>query len=99
MKKILIPVACAAFISTGAMAAPMPNHSPATHTNHSVHTMNHNARPAPRGHTGHHNPAPYVAHVHHAPAPVVVHHSHHDTGAILLGDALIAFAILATNAM
>lgn len=94
MKKTLIAVAMAAFVSTGAFAGPMPHNAHGAHTNHhSVHMASHNTpRPVPHAYH-HHMPAP---------APVVVHHSHHhhnDAGAILLGDAIIAFAILATNAM
>ena len=88
MKKILIPVACAAFISTGAMAKPMTHHAPQPHNNH------HSVQMVSRAH----HPAPHVHH-HHAPTPVVVHHSHHDEGAVLLGSAIVAFAILASNAM
>ena len=90
MKKALIAVAMAAFISTGAMAKPMPHHTPGTHQTHSVHMVNHAPHHATPSHHAHH----------HAPAPYVVHHHHHnDIGAMLLGDAIIAFAILATNAM
>ena len=104
MKKTLIVATIAAVVSTGAFAKPASHNAPAPHNNQpSVHqTMNHKAKPAVHAHTGHHNPTPYVAHVHSRPAhpaPKPVYHHHHDTGAILLGDALIAFAILATNAM
>lgn len=94
MKKTMIAVACAALISTGAYAKPASNHAPKPHNNPApTHTMNHHAKPAVHAHTGHHNPIPYVAHVHHTPAPV--YHHHHHSG-LDLGDALIAFAILAT---
>ena len=94
MKNTLIAVACAAFISTGAIAKPVQKPAPQPHNNHSVHMIN--KHPAPRIH--HHAPAPIVAHVRPTPPPPPVHH-YHDSGAILLGDALIAFAILASNAM
>ena len=90
MKKTLIAVACAAFISTGAMAKPMPQHTHGTHPSHSVHMVS-------RGAPHHHGPSHHVHH--HAPTPVIVHHSHHDDGAILLSSAIVAFAILASNAM
>lgn len=102
MKKTIIAVACAAFISTGAMAKPASHHGTQPHNNPPTHTMNHNAKPAVHAHTGHHNPTPYVAHVRPAPAPAPVYHHHHhhnDDAAVLIGDAIIAFAILATNAM
>jgi len=87
MKKTLIAVAIAAFVSTGAIAKPMSNHAPHSHNSHSVHMVHHDHKP--------------VHHVHYAaPAPVVVHHNHHhNDGIILLGDALIAFAILASANM
>ena len=96
MKKTLIAVACATFITTGAMAKPATHQAPKPQNNHSIHMVNHSYKPAPK-HVKHHAPAPvqHVAQYRPAPAPVY-HHHHHDTGAIVLGDALIAFAILAT---
>ena len=89
MKKTLIAVAMVAFVSTGAIAKPMPHNAPQSHNNHSVHMVSHAKHPAPHAH-----------HYHAAPAPLVVHHSHHhNDGAVLLGDMIIAFAILASNAM
>ena len=89
MKKTLVAVAMAAFISTGAMAKPVQHHTSQPHNNHTVHMTNPGHRPV-------------VKHAHHhaRPVPVVVHHDHyyHDN-MHLLGDALIAFAILASNAM
>ena len=82
MKKTLIAVAMAAFVSTGAIAKPMPSHSaPKPHNNHTVHMVNHAHKPAP--------------HAQHHPKPVVVHHHHHNNHTDF-GDVLIAFAILAT---
>ncbi len=94
MKKTLVAVACAAFISTGAMAAPSVHHNTPRPHNAPTHTMNHHAKPAIHAHTGHHNPTPYVAHVHSAPSH---HHHHHHSynNTVLLGDALISMAILA----
>ena len=87
MKKTFVAVICAAFLSTGAIAKPM-SHTPQQHNHHS-HTV-HMTTHAPK-------PATHVVH-HSKPTPVVVHH-HHDNGAILLGDMILAFAILASNAM
>ena len=103
MKKTLIVATIAAVVSTGAFAKPAQNHAPAPHNNQpSVHqTMKHNAKPAVHAHTGHHNPTPYVAHVRPRPshpAPMPPRHHHH-SNSNLFGDALIAFAILATAAM
>ena len=102
MKKTMIAVACAALISTGAYAKPSSNHAPKPTNNHSVHTVNsahHSGKPTQHAghhstssvHVVHHNPAPVVAHV--GPAP---HHHHHHHSGFDFGDALIAFAILAT---
>ena len=107
MKKTIIAVACAAFISTGAMAKPTSHNAPKSNNGHTVHIVNKTTpRPAPhvnnkpvQHHASHHRPAPVVAHVRPTPPPPAHHHHHHDSGAILLGDALIAFAILASNAM
>ena len=93
MKKTLIAVACAAFISTGAIAKPMPhNNGSKPHNGHTVHMVDHGHKPAP--HHAHSKP--------HRPTKVTVahhHHHHNDTGAILLGDFILAFALLASNAM
>ena len=95
MKKTIIAVACAALISTGAMAKPASHHGTQPHNNPApTHTMNHRAKPAVHAHTGHHNPTPYVAHV--RPTPPPPHHHHHHHNSFDFGDALIAFAILAT---
>ena len=106
MKKILIAVACAAFISTGAMAKPSSHSAPKPHNGHTVHMVNKNT-PKPAAHVNHmhahgprhHRPAPVVAYVHPTPPPPVHHHYNYDPGIALLGDAIIAFAILASNAM
>lgn len=94
MKKTLIAVACAAFISTGAIAKPMPhNNGSKPHNGHTVHMVDHGHKPAPHHTQSKHNrPAP-------APVTVAHHHHHNDSGAILLGDFILAFAILASNAM
>jgi hypothetical protein len=95
MKKTLIAVVCATFISTGAMAKPAShNNDPKPSNSHTVHMVDHGPK----------KPAPHHAHNDHhhrpAPAPVTVaHHHHNDSGAILLGDFILAFAILASNAM
>ena len=93
MKKTLIAVACAAFISTGAIAKPMPhNNGSKPHNGHTVHMVDHGHKPAPHhAHSKHHHPTK-VTIAHH-------HHHHNDTGAILLGDFILAFALLASNAM
>ena len=91
MKKTLVAVICAAFLSTGAFAKPASHAPQHNHNSHTVQMTTHHA-PKPAQHH----------HVHHSkPAPVVVtqHHHHNDTGAILLGDMILAFAILASNAM
>ncbi len=80
MKKTIIAVAMAAFISTGAIAKPMPHNAPKPHNAHQVHMVSHAHKPAPHKH-------------HHSPTPVVVHHHHNHAD---FGDVLIAFAILAT---
>ena len=96
MKKTLVAVICAAFLSTGAFAKPV-SHAPQSHHNsHTVQMTTHHASKPGQ----HHAPKPQ----HHAhqskPTPVVVaHHHHNDSGAILLGDMILAFAILASNAM
>jgi len=80
MKKTIIAVAMAAFISTGAIAKPMPHNAPKPHNAPQVHMVSHAHKPAPHKH-------------HHSPTPVVVHHHHNHAD---FGDVLIAFAILAT---
>ena len=100
MKKTLAAVACAALISTGAYAKPASNHAPKPNNNHSVHMTNsthHSGKPTK--HASHHS-APVTHVVHHSSAPVVAHvgptpHHHHHHNHLDLGDALIAFAILA----
>jgi len=91
MKKTLVAVACAAFISTGAFAGQSSHHSkkPDPKPAHVVeHTMPHHTQPQ-------HAPKPvHVAKHHHRPEPVVVHHHHNNHTDF--GDVLIAFAILAT---
>ena len=94
MKKTLIAVAVATFISTGAFAAqPAHNKKPAPKPAHVVeHTMPHHTQP-------HHAPKPaHVAHRHHHKQhhteTRVVHHYHNNHTDF--GDVLIAFAILAT---
>jgi len=85
MKKTLIAVICAVFVSSGAFAA-QPSHAPKHHNDtHVVHQVH---KPAPKV-EHHHQPKP-------APAPHFVehHHHYHHTD---LGDVLIAFAILATS--
>lgn len=106
MKKTIIAVACAAFISTGAMAKPASHNAPKPHNGHTVHMVdNHAPKPAPHKnhksvhHTSHHRPAPVVAYVRPTPPPPPHHHHHYDAGTALLGDVIIAFAILASNAM
>ena len=94
MKKTLVAVACAAFISTGAFAAqPAHNKKPASKPAHVVeHTMPHHTQP-------HHAPKPvHVAnnrhhHKQHHTETRVVHHYHNKHTDF--GDVLIAFAILA----
>ena len=106
MKKTLIVVAMATFVSTGAMAKSTPQHNaPKPQNGHIVHMVNKNTpKLAPRANhvnmhqPEHHRPAPVVAYVRPTPPPPAHHHSN-NSGAILLGDALIAFAILASNAM
>ena len=105
MKKTLIAVACAALISTGAYARPA-QHAPQSHTNHhSIHAVSHNTpKPASHAkhhvnshHASHHRPAPIVASVRPTPPPPHHHHHHHHSH-LDVGDALIAFAILASAA-
>ncbi|MBR4475729.1 MAG: hypothetical protein IKP05_03565 [Alphaproteobacteria bacterium] len=94
MKKTLIAVAVATFISTGAFAAqPAHNKKPAPKPAHVVeHTMPHHTQP-------HHAPKPaHVAnnrhhHKQHHTETRVVHHYHNKHTDF--GDVLIAFAILA----
>ena len=107
MKKTLIAVACAAFISTGAMAKPASHQPSKPHnSNHTVQVVNkapHKSAPhisnhgAPAHHSSHHGGGVHVAHVYTAPPPPAHHHQHyHHSSHLDLGDALIAFAILAT---
>ena len=109
MKKTLIAVACAAFISTGAIAKPASNHAPKPHNdNHPVQTVkNHAPKSAPHvgnrtqahhssHHHGHGGSTVHVAHVYSAPPPPAHHHHSHYHSGLDFGDALIAFAILAT---
>ncbi|MBP5364034.1 MAG: hypothetical protein J6Y49_01640 [Alphaproteobacteria bacterium] len=105
MKKTLIAVACAAFISTGAMAKPASHQPPKSHNNnHSVQMVNKAPKSAPHisnhgapaHHSSHHGGGVHVAHVYTAPPPPAHHHHHHHSSHLDFGDALIAFAILAT---
>ena len=90
MKKTLIAVLCVAFLSTGAMAKPMhhntPHHGGGHTTVQVINTGHHGGRSQ---HAPHHRPSHHVAYS----APRRHHHSHDNIN--LLGDALIAFAILA----
>ena len=97
MKKTMIAVACAAFISTGAIAKPASHQPPKQNkANHPVQVMKHTAqKPTARTkvHTHH---TPHVVHVVHSrPTPPPPRHHHHHSN-FDFGDALIAFAILAT---
>ncbi len=106
MKKTLIAVACAAFISTGAMAKPASHQPSKPHNNnHSVQMVNKAPKSAPHigkhgsaHHSSHHHGGPrvQVAHVYAPPPPPAHHHHHHHSSHLDFGDALIAFAILAT---
>ena len=104
MKKTIVAVAVAALVSTGAYAKPAFNHAPKPHNDHHGVQMVDKHAPKPANHSAsHRRPQPIVvAQVRPTPPPAPVHHHHHhhhDTTAVLLGDALIAFAILASNAM
>ena len=81
MKKTLIAVAMAMFVSTG-FAAPAP-HAPTHHNNHIVEHH------APK-------PAPKMAHHHPKPAPHVVYHHHYNHtnfGDVLIAFAILATAM------
>ena len=81
MKKILIAVACAIFVSTGAFAKPV-SHVPGHHNNHVIE---------------HHAPKPvHVVKHAHKPATHVVHHYHYnrtDFGDVLIALAILATAM------
>ena len=101
MKKTMIAVACAALISTGAYAKPAPNHASKPHNDHHGVQMVDNHAPKPANHShhsaSHRRPQPIVvAHVRPTPPPPAPAHHHHHHSGLDLGDALIAFAILAT---
>ncbi len=100
MKKTIVAVACAALISTGAMAKPMGhNHAPKPHNDHHGVQMvdKHAPRPAPHHASVHHRPQPIIVHSRPTPPPAApMHHHHHHHNSFDFGDALIAFAILAT---
>ena len=97
MKKTLLAAAMAAFISTGAIAKPASNTPPKSHNSHTtVQVAKHNSsKPAPKAH--HSKPQKTTVHIaHHSrPTPPPPRHHHHHSS-LDLGDALIAFAILAT---
>ncbi len=97
MKKTLIVAACAAIISTGAMAKPESHHAPKPHNDHQIVQTSHHK---PSHHMNHHKPAHHttVVHVAHArpTPPPPPHHHHHHHNSFDFGDALIAFAILAS---
>lgn len=97
MKKTFIAAATVAFITTGAFAGHPANHNKSAPK--PIHVVEHNvSKPAPKPAplAKHHKPKPvHVAKHHPKPAPHIEHHHHH----IDLGDALIAFAILATAAI
>ena len=105
MKKTLMAVAMAAIITTGANAKPASHNPPKPHNdNHPVQIVNnhnHSSKPghhaaAPRHHSKHHAPAPKIVQVRPTPPPPPPAHHHHHHSHFDFGDALIAFAILAT---
>ena len=95
MKTTLIAVACAAVISTGAIAKPMQPAQPSHNNSHSVHMVNKHQSPKPAPQAHHNKPAQVVHVAHSRPTPPPPHHHHHHSS-FDFGDALIAFAILAT---
>ncbi|MBO4625867.1 MAG: hypothetical protein J5679_01140 [Alphaproteobacteria bacterium] len=81
MKKTLIAVAMAMFVSSGFAATPAHH----TSSHHNTHVVEHHA------------PKPvHTAHQHHKPKPHVVHHYHHnhtDLGDVLIAFAILATAL------